>query len=166
MSSISRLEKTFFRLQAQHACLGFAFEDIGGRDGVVLELGLGHGRTFDHLRRHLPERDIFVFDRANDAYLDCQPDPALLILGEIAETFPANASRFSGRVLLANSDIGSFDKTWNREAAQLSSRLLPPVMAPGGLIMSDLPLQLPDFEVLPLPAGAREGRYYLYRAPS
>ncbi|MBL8583812.1 MAG: hypothetical protein JNL61_16505 [Rhizobiaceae bacterium] len=165
MPERSRLERTFFRLEAQHACLTWAFSEIAARPGPVLELGLGHGRTFDHMRRNLPGREIWVFDRANDAYEDCWPDPDHLILGEIAETFPAFASRVAGKVVLANSDIGYFASGPSRQNAQLAARLLPPVMAPGGIIMSDLDLDLPGFETLPLPAGARPGTYYLYRRP-
>ena len=33
-------------------------------EGPVLELGLGNGRTFDHLRERLPGRRIVAFDRA------------------------------------------------------------------------------------------------------
>lgn len=135
MRTLSRLEKTLFRLQAQHACLHWLFQRIAGKPGVVAELGLGHGRTFDHLRRHLPDREIFVFDFANDAYADCQPDPDHLILGDIAETFPDAMKRFGGRVILANSDIGSFDRERNAASAAMASRLLPRAIAPGGFVM-------------------------------
>ncbi|MGA0561499.1 class I SAM-dependent methyltransferase [Ancylobacter sp. VNQ12] len=163
MSGLSRLEKTLHRLQAQQACLAFAFDEIAGRPGPVVELGLGLGRTFDHLRRHLPDREIHVFDRVNGAYVDCQPDPSLLHLGEIEQTLPPLASRLAGTVVLANSDLGSHDRELNRVVAAMSARLLPPLMAPRGIIMSDLPLELDGFETVPLPPGAREGRYYLYR---
>lgn len=166
MPSISRLEKTLFRLQSQQACLAFAFNEIADRPGPVVELGLGLGRTFDHLRRHLPDREIFVFDRVNKAYDDCQPDPAYLFLGEIEQTLPALSDRLTGKVLLANSDLGSHDRETNRIVAAMSSRLLPPLMAPGGIVMSDLPLNINGFETLPLPEGALEGSYYLYRAPA
>lgn len=166
MSAISRLEKTLFRLQSQHACLGFAFDEIAARPGPVVELGLGLGRTFDHLRRHLKDREIFVFDRVNKAYDDCQPDPAYLSLGEIDETLLVLADRLTGKVVLANSDLGSHDRKTNRIVAAMSSRLLPPLMAPGGIVMSDLPLEIKGFDVLPLPQGALEGSYYLYRAPA
>ncbi|MDQ0511798.1 class I SAM-dependent methyltransferase [Ancylobacter amanitiformis] len=142
MSTLSRLEKTLFRLQAQHACLAHAFAAIASRPGPVVELGLGLGRTFDHLRRHLPEREIHVFDRVNGAYEDCQPDPALLHLGEIEETVPALAGRLAGRVVLANADLGSHDRDCNRQLA------------------------LEGFEEPPRPAGLREGCYYLYRRPA
>lgn len=163
MPAISRLEKTLYRLQAQKICLDWAFEAIRETPGPVVELGLGHGRTFDHLRRGLPGREIHVFDRANNAAADCQPDPAFLHLGEIAERLPAAGKTLSGRVVLANSDIGSFSKKSNERAAEMASRLLPPVMAPGGYVMSDLPLKMEGFDEAPLPAGAPEGRYYLYR---
>jgi hypothetical protein len=163
VSGLSRLEKTLFRLEAQRACLAWAFAEIADRPGVVLELGLGLGRTYDHLRRHLPGRDILVFDRVNVAHADCQPTADQLVLGEIEETLPALHGRIAGKVVLANSDLGSFDRDSNLAVAAMSARLLPPVMAPGGIIMSDLPLQLDGFTEVPLPAGAREGRYYLYR---
>lgn len=163
MRTISRLEKTLFRLQAQHACLSWLFNAIAGKPGVVVEFGLGQGRTFDHLRRHLPDRDIYVFDRVNKAYDDCQPDPAFLFLGEIDERFSEAMQCIAGRVVLANSDIGSFDRNLNSRNAEMSSRLLGPVMAPGGFIMSDLPLNLPNFSTLPLPNGAPDDRYYLYQ---
>ncbi|MDR6951012.1 hypothetical protein J2X65_000355 [Ancylobacter sp. 3268] len=159
----SRLEKTLFRLQSQHACLAWAFEEISGRAGPVVELGLGLGRTFDHLRRHLGGRTIYVFDRVNTAYPECQPDPAFLFLGEIEETLPALHQSLEGKVVLANSDLGSFDKESNRRVAAMSGRLLPSVMAPGGIIMSDLPLNLVGCEQVDLPPGAQQGCYYLYR---
>lgn len=163
MAALSRLEKTLYRLQAQQACLAWAFDEIAGKPGPVVELGLGLGRTFDHLRRHLPEREIHVFDRVNGAYADCQPAPGLLHLGEIEQTLPPLAPRLAGQVVLANSDLGSHDKATNLVVAELSARLLPPLMAPRGIIMSDLPLELDGFDTVPLPAGVREGCYYLYR---
>lgn len=139
------------------------FAAIDGKPGVVAELGLGHGRTFDHLRRHLPDRAIYAFDRANDAYKDCQPEPEFLVLGEIFETLPDFARRFPQGVVLANSDIGSFDRERNARAAAAMSAALPPAIAPGGYVMSDLPLDMAGFAPLALPAGAPADSYYLYR---
>ncbi|MGE0283504.1 MAG: class I SAM-dependent methyltransferase [Rhizobiaceae bacterium] len=165
LRSLSRLERTLFRLQAQHACLAWAFAEIADRSGPVLELGLGRGRTFEHMRSHLPEREIYVFGRGNWAYDEYQPDPDYLTLGEISETFPPFAARMQGRFVLANSDIEYFDETMSRKNAALAARLLPSVVAPGGIIMSDLMLDLPDFEAIPLSGKAPQTAYHLYRRP-
>ena len=47
---MSRLDSFIRRLEAQRACLDRAAALIAGIDGAVLELGLGNGRTYDHLR--------------------------------------------------------------------------------------------------------------------
>jgi hypothetical protein len=161
--ALSRLEKLLYRLEAQHAVLAWAFEQVAGRDGIVFELGLGKGRTFDHLRRHLPGRQIWVFEREVDAIPDCVPDPAFLIAGDIAATLPAAAQRFRGQVVLAHSDVGSFDHERNIALAKVVSAGLPPALAPGGLVLSDLPLVLRGTEQVALPTGARQDRYFIYR---
>jgi hypothetical protein len=161
----TRLEKTLFRLEAQYACIGWAVQQISGRQGVVFELGLGKGRTFHHLRHLLPDRRIVVFERQVGSYPDCTPDPDQLILGDLAETLPAAAKRFAGQVILANSDVGSFESAHNEAMAKIVGDHLPPALAPGALVMSDLPLDLKGAEALDLPDGARPGSYYLYRAP-
>ena len=163
MSRISRLEKLLFRLEAQHACLDWAFREIDGRPGVVFELGLGHGRTFDHLRRHLPDREIYVFDREVDSYPDCTPHPSRLILGDLSVTLPRLAQQFAGQVVLAHSDVGSFEAEHNQMMSALVSRHLPQALAPNAIILSDLPLAIGGTIALPLPKGAREDRYYFYR---
>jgi hypothetical protein len=161
----TRLEKILYRLEAQYACLTWALQEISGRPGIVFELGLGLGRTFHHLRHHLPDRRIVVFERQIASYPDCTPDPDQLILGDLAETLPAAARAFEGQVILAHSDVGTFEAAHNNAMAKIVSDHLPPALAPGALVMSDLPLELSGAEALPLPDGARPGRYYLYRAP-
>ena len=163
MDRLTRLEKLLFRLEAQHICLQWAFREIAGCPGVVFEMGLGHGRTYDHLRTYLPEREIYVFDREVDCFQDCIPPDDRLLLGDIADTLGAAAARFGGRVVLAHSDLGSYDQAHN---VAMSSRLgprLPAVLAPGAIVLSDLPLELAGAQALPLPAGVRDGRYFLYR---
>jgi hypothetical protein len=161
--SLSRLEKLLFRLESQLAVLAFVAREIEGRNGVVFELGLGKGRTYDHLRQRLPGREIFVFEREVDTNPWRMPDPSHLIMGEMAETLPAMARRFAGKVVLAHSDVGSFDRAHNAAMAALVSRLLPPALVPGALVVADLPLSLPGCAPVPLPEGAIDGRYFLYR---
>ena len=164
---VSRLEKLYYRIEAQHKCLAWAFEHIKSRKGLVFELGLGHGRTFDHLRLNLPDHDIYVFDRAIGSYPECTPDSSRIILGDLTETLPAAAARFAGQVVLAHSDVGSFSAGHNSTMPKIVSAGLPHSLAPGALILSDLPLSIAGTERLPLPAGVRADRYYIYRfAPS
>ena len=61
---VSRLDSFIRRLQAQRACLDMAAGLIADIDGLVLELGLGNGRTYDHLRETLPGREIYVCERS------------------------------------------------------------------------------------------------------
>jgi hypothetical protein len=53
---MTRLDSAIRRLMAQRALLDWAAQDIASRPGLVLELGLGNGRTYDHLRERLPGR--------------------------------------------------------------------------------------------------------------
>ncbi|HKU07305.1 MAG TPA: class I SAM-dependent methyltransferase [Bradyrhizobium sp.] len=161
---ISRLERLLFRIDAQHKSLGWAFREIEAIPGLVFELGLGHGRTYDHMRRHLPEREIFVFDREIDCFADCRPDDGHLVLGQLAETLPASAARFGGKAILVNSDVGTYDEAYNVAVAELVSRHLPPLLAPGAIVLSDLPLTLAGSKPVRLPPGARDERFFIYRA--
>lgn len=161
--TLTRLDKLRLRLEAQNACLGWAFKQIAGHPGPVFELGLGHGRTYDHLRTHLPERDIYVFDREIDCYDDCIPPADRTILGDIGETLAAAAERFPNKAVLIHSDMGSYTEAHNSAMSERLSRLLPAVLAKGGIVVSDLPLAMPGASALPLPSGAQDGRYFLYR---
>src|SRR4051794_33396091 len=163
MNKLTRLDKLLLRLQAQHICLEWIFHEIAGHPGIVFEMGLGHGRTYDHLRTHLPEREIYVLDREIDCFDDCIPPDDRLLLGDIADTLAAAATRFGRRVVLAHADLGSYDEAHNVAMSAKLSNGLPAVLAPGAFVLSDLPLELSGARALLLPAGAREGRYFLYR---
>ena len=88
---MSRLDSFIRRLEAQRACLDRAAELIAGLDGVVLELGLGNGRTYDHLRELFPDRDIYVCERQVAAHPDCIPPADRLLLGDMFETLAGGA---------------------------------------------------------------------------
>ncbi|MBX3596132.1 MAG: hypothetical protein KF874_01045 [Rhizobiaceae bacterium] len=160
---LTRLDKLRLRLVAQDACLAWAFENIKGRSGIVFELGLGHGRTYDHIRTHLPDREIYVFDREVDCYEDCIPPTDKMILGDMRQTVPEAVRRFAGQVVLLHADTGSYGDKHNTEMQQLLSATLAPALAPEGLLLSDLKLDVPGTEAVPLPPGATEGRYFIYR---
>ena len=91
---MTRLDSVIDRLQAQRACLDWAVQAIAGIDGPVLEIGLGNGRSYDHLRARLAgARTILAFDLALAAHPACVPPQDCLILGDIRETLPSLPAR-------------------------------------------------------------------------
>jgi len=163
---VSRLDSFLRRLQAQRDCLNLALAMIAKVPGPLFELGLGNGRTYDHLRAACPEREVFVFERQVSAHPDCVPDAEHLFEGDIAETLEAAADRFAGSVALAHADLGSGDPQRDAETAAMISARIPAVMAPGGIIVSDQELSLPRAAPLALPPDVQPGRYFMYLWPA
>lgn len=161
---MSRLDSFIRRLEAQRACLERAAALIGSVPGPILELGLGNGRTFDHLREILPDRDVFVFEREIAAHPDCVPAPDRLILGDLRETLPAARARFSGSAALAHLDVATGEAAASRMLAAALAPLIAPLMRHGAVVVSEPPLAVPGWEALAVPEGVRPGRYHLYRA--
>ncbi len=160
---MSRLDSFIRRLEAQRACLDRAAELIAGLDGIVLELGLGNGRTYDHLRELFPGRDIYVCERQVAAHPDCIPPAERLLLGDLRETLPAGRARLGGKVVLAHLDAGTGDADGNKALAAELLPLVVPLLCAGGVLASDPVMECPELEALPLPDGVAEGRYHLYR---
>jgi hypothetical protein len=160
---MSRLDSFIRRLEAQRACLDRGRDQIRDVPGCVLELGLGNGRTYDHLRTRFPDRDIYVCERRVAAHPDCIPPAERLILGDMRETLPALCDRLGGKVALAHFDAGTGDAAANRVlAADLTPGILG-LLAPGAVLVSDPPIEAVELEILPLPDGVAPGRYHLYR---
>jgi hypothetical protein len=160
---VSRLDSFIRRLEAQRACLDHAAALIGDLDGVVLELGLGNGRTYDHLRELLPGRDIYVCERQVAAHPDCIPPAERLLLGDLRETLPKASAWLAGRVALAHLDVGTGEAAANKALAAELLPLVVPLLRTGGILVSDPIMACPELASLPLPGGIRKGRYHLYR---
>lgn len=160
---MSRLDSFIRRLEAQRACLDRAAALIRDVDGIVLELGLGNGRTYDHLRTLFPDRDIYVCERLVAAHPDCVPPASRLILGDLRDTLPRLCGRFRGRAALAHLDVGTGDAAANAELAGQLTPVLVPLLCPGAVLASDPPIAAAELRELPLPEGVAAGRYHLYR---
>lgn len=159
----TRLDRAIRRLEAQRTCLDWAIREIEGLPGPVLELGLGNGRSFDHLRAHLPGREIYVFERNPQAHPASTPAADHLIVGTLEETLPAAQKRFAGKVAFLHSDIGTGDDDRNKNFAAWLGPQIIPLLRPGAIVASDQKLAaFEDFRVPP-PPGVEEGRYFLYR---
>ena len=161
---MSRLDSFIRRLSAQRACLDAAIAAVRDREGGILEIGLGNGRTYDHLRDGLPGREIHVFDRQINAHPDCVPDEAHLFLGDFRETLPAAAGRLGRSAILIHADIGSGDAAASRSLARELAPLIAALAAPGALILCDQPMSCDGWQAVSLPEGIDAGRYNLYRA--
>lgn len=160
---MSRLDSFIRRLEAQRACLDLAAEAISELPGAVLELGLGNGRTYDHLRQILPDREIFVFERAVRAHPDCIPDDDHLILGSIEDTLPKMVSRLPEQAALVHSDIGTGDTERNQRLAAWLAEALPPLLRVGGWIVADQTMKGAGLVRQALPQGIAPDRYFVYR---
>jgi hypothetical protein len=165
---VSRLDSFIRRLEAQRACLDRAAELIGGLDGFVLELGLGNGRTYDHLRElfqsgSTPWRDIYVCERRVAAHPDCVPPADRLLLGDLRDTLPQARPWLAGKVALAHLDAGTGDAAANKALAVQLMPLVLPLLCAGGVLASDPVMDSPELAPLPLPDGVAPERYHLYR---
>lgn len=157
---MSRLESMRRRLTAQIDGLNWAAAEISEIDGDVLELGLGNGRTYDHLREKLPNRRIWVIDRVCQPHPSCIPPSENFLLGEAEEKLTELAER-KARMALAHYDFGFGVKDLDvAEGARLSP-LIAAVMAPKGLIVSQQPLT--GFTQISGPDTIDPDRYLFYR---
>ena len=102
---MSRLDSMLRRLTAQRDGLNWAAAAISEVSGDVLDLGLGNGRTYDHLRSMLPERRVWVIDRVLQCHPSCVPPEANFLQGE-AEPMLARLAASDHRLALAHYDLG------------------------------------------------------------
>ncbi len=157
---MSRLDSMLRRLAAQRDGLNWAAELIADQAGDALDLGLGNGRTYDHLREIMPQRRIWVIDRVLQCHPSCTPPQADLLLGE-AEPMLRHLAETGAQIALAHYDFGQGIKEDDvAEAARLSPAIAA-VMAKGALIVSGQPLV--GFEQITGPDTIARERYLFYR---
>jgi hypothetical protein len=158
---MSRLDSFIRRLTAQRDILNLLASDGSlPAFGAILEIGLGNGRTYSHLRSLFPDRRIIAFDRALGAHAASTPDKGDLVLGEIAETARAYAG---GNAALVHADIGTGYPEKDSQTLMWLPQLVTSLLGPGGIAVSGLPLV--DTQLAPMPGlpGIESNRYFLYR---
>lgn len=158
---MSRLDSMLRRFTAQRDGLNWAAEQITGLAGEVLDLGLGNGRTYDHLREILPNRRIRVIDRVLQCHPSCTPPAADFLEGE-AEPMLRRLNASGAQIILAHYDFGSGIKADDVAEAERLSPLLAQVMCPNGMIVSGQPLV--GFEQITGPDTIAPDRYLFYRS--
>jgi hypothetical protein len=163
---VSRLDSFIRRLEAQRACLNKAALLIRDLDGEVLELGLGNGRTYDHLRQLLPSRTVYVCERRVDAHPDCIPPTELLLLGDMRQTLRDARNWLGDRVALAHLDHATGEAVASKALADELAPLIVPLLRLGGVLVSEPRLTADGLIPLSLPEGVERERYHLYRRVS
>jgi S-adenosyl-L-methionine methyltransferase len=163
---VSRLDSFIRRLKAQRDCLDLAARLVQGLDGDILELGLGNGRTYDHLRQLFPDRRIYVCERRVAAHPDCIPPAELLLLGDMRDTLQRARKVLADQVMLAHFDPGTGDLAASRALAAELAPLIPPLLQPGGILASEPAIAEDELQSIPLPEDVLPGRYHLYRRVS
>ena len=138
---MSRLEDMAHRLLTQRAALDRAVELMGPMEGIVVELGLGKGRTFDHLRERLPRRKILrIRSRAVVRARVCPPDE-FGVFGEIGSPLPAFCRRFAGQAALVHSDIGTRHRARDAPLVEFVAENLDKLLRREAVVASDRPME-------------------------
>ena len=160
---MSRLDSMIRRLTAQRACLDWVASAIGGVPGPVLEIGLGNGRTYDHLCGRLPDREIHVFDRVIAAHPDSVPPDELLYLGRAGGNPAARtgADRVGRRARACRSRQRPPGARPRRGGPAVATAAA--AHAPRRFVLSDQELDAAALAPEPLPDGVPPGRYFVYR---
>lgn len=166
---MSKLERMAGRLLTQRACIAAAAAAVEHLTGPVLEIGLGKGRTYSHLRQVFADRDIFAFDLELHAPPDATPPRDFLVLGDFRDTLPAMARQRPRQAVLAHADFGSEDRGADAALAQEIAEPIAGLVAPQGIVLSDRPLSNPQLREIALPAvelpsGIDPWPYFMYQA--
>ena len=162
---MSRLEEFTNRFLSQAAAINHAATMLTDVPGIIVELGLGKGRTFDHLRERFPDREIYVFDRELSCEKEYAPPPEYWVFGEIRETLPAFCDKFKGKVAFAHSDIGTRDRQKDMPLTNfVVSQLRVLLTQDRAMLASDRPMESDQWRELPLLPEFNAWRYHLYQS--
>ncbi len=157
---MSRLDSFIRRLCAQRDILNSIADDVRITPGTIMELGLGNGRTYDHIRELFPDRRIIAFDRVMRSFASSTPDGDSLVVGEIKDTirdyFGIEAALVHADIGTGHDDLDAMTLTWLPDAVVS-------VLKQGGIAACGLPLEHPELTPLPLPQNVPAKRYFLYR---
>ena len=167
---VSRLDSHIRQKIAQRDAIDLATRWLGDRAGLIVEFGLGTGRSYSHLVERFPGREIFCFDRRDVAHPRSRPPAERFYIGELTAVLadPALHHRFTGRVMLLHLDLGSGgpeDETLPELVLERTHGWL----APAAVVLSDQDLTLDA--AWRLEAVDTRGRiehadrYHVYRRP-
>jgi hypothetical protein len=140
---MSRLDSHIRQKLAQRDSLNLAAAALAGVPGVVVEFGLGAGRSYSHLRERFPGMEVVGFDRHPPVNGRGAGSEGSFYRGEFAETLadPVVQARFEGRVILAHIDIGAGGPE-DETVPELVMSRIHRWLRPGAFVLSDQELTL------------------------
>lgn len=167
----SRLERMIARLTTQRDLLNHVAGRLIAIQGPILEIGLGKGRTFSHLRNLYPDRKIWAFDFEVHAPSHSRPDDSDIFLGDFRQSLVSCWGRIDARPAFIHADIGTESRKADAELASFVGKTVAPYLAPGGYLLGDrdmtadglIAVETPDTQ---LPNGITAWPYFLYRRPA
>lgn len=163
---MSRLDAFIRRMQAQRACIELAADLVSGLEGFILELGLGQGRTFDHIRETFPDRKIYLVDDCMNPADGIEIEHSFAFKGDVVDVLPKLFDQLGAAFSVIHSDIGG--SLWNNYTVDspLISCLeswIPRLTIPNGVVVSNLPVSSVALVDLDLPSGIKKDKIYLYQ---
>jgi len=167
---MSRLDSHIRQKIAQRDSLNLAAEWLRGVAGVIVEFGLGAGRSYSHLVERFPGCEVFCFDRGEKAQVLCRPPADHLCVGEFTDLLadPAVLARFAGRVVLMHLDVGSGGPE-DEYVPEFVVGRTHSWLVPGALVLSDQDVTLePAWGLERVDTAGRveyAERYHVYRRP-
>ena len=159
---MSRLDSAIRRLTSQKIALEWAARKATRMNGIILELGLGNGRTYDHLREILPNREIYVFEREIAAHPDCIPEENFQFLGDFRDSLPRAKKRLGANSVLAHLDIGTGEKQASQQLAEQRGPLVLGLMKRESIIVSDQELTTWSYMRIDPPLNIPRDRIFIY----
>lgn len=165
---MSRLDRFILRVTSQRRLLDGIAAELNSRQdgfpGIVCELGLGNGRTYDHMREKIAGRRIVVFERDPSPDERSRPPAADLILGEITDTAHRFAGEHGRTAALIHADLGNGTAAYDARIAAWLPGVCLALGKPGATVLTSTPLDHPQLMRLPLPADVEAaGVYSAYR---
>ncbi|MGL1932596.1 MAG: hypothetical protein OCC45_12695 [Desulfotalea sp.] len=161
LKKLTRIERLARRLPIQIDLISQAIEETNKLDGIILELGLGEGRTLEYLENNTSS-PIIVFEIDDNAKMNNVRKTTKLVKGDIFETLPKMLGTLSQGVRIAHVDIGTTDYSDDIDRISPLQRILESVVNVGGFIVCDRPIDFPSFELLSN-THSSGWPYYLWR---
>ncbi|MEO0390765.1 MAG: class I SAM-dependent methyltransferase [Pseudomonadota bacterium] len=159
---MSRLESFRRRLTAQIEGLNWAMAQTADIAGDILELGLGNGRTYSHLREY-GNRRVWAVDQVLQCHPNSTPPQQDFLHGD-AGTMMQKLLQEGRTFGLIHSDLGNGNKEMSAQLHIDLSPLIAALAMPGGLVVSQEPLV--GLTQIDGPASVPAERYNFYRRTS